>query len=164
MVKNESEQMISVDALTRENFAPFGEVVETPGAPARDYFSGSLRNSRPHGRPSLSMAYRAPTALPLVATVMERHRFSSQTFIPTDAGRWLVLVAPNGVDGGPDMTRARAFLPGPGQGITFAADIWHHPLTVFDRPGTFAIFMWLDGTNGDEEFFPLAAPVPIAIA
>ena len=109
------------------------------------------------------MAYRPPTPLPLVATQMERHKFSSQTFIPTDVGRWFVMVAPHHPLGGPDMSLARAFLPKPGQGITFGADVWHHPLTVFDRPGTFAIYMWLDGTNGDEEFFTLPSPIAIDV-
>lgn len=153
--------MIKVEPLTTERFAPFGQVFETPGGPARDYFSDALANRRPQARPSLSMAYRAPTPLPLRATMMERHKFSSQTFIATAAGRWLVLAAPHHPSGGPDMTEARAFLPGPGQGITFGADVWHHPLTVFDRPGTFAIYMWLDGTNGDEEFFALPEPLSI---
>jgi len=155
--------MIPVNELTPRAFAPYGQVIMTPVAPGREYFSETLANARPQARPSLSVAYRAPSPLPLIATMMERHRFSSQTFIATDVSRWLVLVAPHAEAGGPDMVRARAFLPRPGQGITFAADVWHHPLTVFDRPGTFAIFMWLDGTNGDEEFFTLPQPLEIDI-
>ena len=156
--------MIRIDELTAAAFAPFGQIVTAPGSAGRDYFSATLASLRPQARPSLSLAYRMPSPLPLSATMMERHRFSSQTFIATDLARWLVLVAPHAPTGGPDMARARAFLPKPGQGITFGADVWHHPLTVFDRPGTFAIFMWLDGTNGDEEFFTLPQPVPIDIA
>jgi hypothetical protein len=34
---------------------------------------------------------------------------------------------------------------------------------VFDRPATFAIFMWLDGTSGDEELFTLPRLVAIEI-
>lgn len=156
--------MIRAEPLTAEVFAPFGQLIETPTAPSRLYFSDALRSTRPQARPSLSLAYRTPSSLPLTATMMERHRFSSQSFVATDVARWLVLVAPHAVSGGPDMTRARAFLPSAGQGVTFAADVWHHPLTVFDRPGSFAIYMWLDGTNGDEEFFTLPQPVAIDIA
>jgi ureidoglycolate lyase len=83
---------------------------------------------------------------------MERHLHSSQSFIPIEAGRWLVLVAPHGADGGPDMTRARAFLARPDQGVTYGADVWHHPSTVFDRIARFAIVMWKDGTSADDEF------------
>ena len=38
---------------------------------------------------------------------------------------------------------------------TYRPDTWHHGLTVLDRPGRFAIFMWRDGTKGDEEFVPV---------
>ena len=155
--------MIRCEELDPEAFAPFGQVIMAPSAPGRDYFSAALTNTRPQARSSLSLAYRAPSPLPLVATMMERHRFSSQTFIATELSRWLVLVAPHAEAGGPDMGRARAFLPKPQQGITFGANVWHHPLTVFDRPGAFAIVMWLDGTNGDEEFFTLPQPVEIDI-
>lgn len=156
--------MIRCDELTQEAFAAFGQVIEMPTETSRQYFSAALSNRRPQARPSLSMAYRTPSPLPLTATQMERHRFSSQSFIATDVSRWLVMVAPHHPNGGPDMAAARAFLPRPGQGITFAADVWHHPLTVFDRPGTFAIYMWLDGTVGDEEFFTLPKPIAIDIA
>ena len=64
--------------------------------------------------------------------------------------------------GGPDMRGARAFLAGPRQGVTYGANVWHHPLTILDRPARFAVFMWLDGGKGDEEFFALPAPVTIA--
>ena len=48
------------------------------------------------------------------------------------------------------MHGARAFVAGPHQ---------HHPLTILDRPAAFAIYMWLVGGEGDEEFFTLPAPV-----
>jgi len=32
----------------------------------------------------------------------------------------------------------------------------HHPLTVLDALGRFAIIMWRDGTEGDEEFVAVA--------
>lgn len=73
-----------------------------------------------------------------------------------DAGRWLVIVAPHGDDGGPDMTRARAFLAQPDQGVTFGADVWHYPFTVLDRPARFPIFLWKGGTSADDECVQVA--------
>ena len=95
--------------------------------------------------------------------MMERHEFSSQSFVPLDVGRWIVMVAPHAAGGGPDMTRAKAFLPAPGQGVTFGANVWHHPMTIFDKPATFAVFMWLTRGTGDEEFFTLPEPVQITL-
>ena len=78
----------------------------------RTYFDGALGNLRPAARPSLSLARREElSSLPLTATQMERHEFSSQSFVPLEAGRWLVIVAPHAAGGGPDMANAPR-LPG----------------------------------------------------
>ena len=47
---------------------------------------------------------------------MERHEFSSQTFVPVDVVRWLIVVAPHATQGGPDMAKARAFIANGQQG------------------------------------------------
>ena len=140
------------EPLTSAAFLPFGEVLEGPGLPGRTYFEDALANRRPGARPSLSLTVKEPlAALPLRSTTMERHEHSSQSFVPQDAGRWLAIVAPHAAGGGPDMARARCFLAGPRQGVTYGADVWHHPLTVLDRTARFVILMWRDGTKADEE-------------
>lgn len=93
--------------------------------------------------------------LPLEVKLLERHEFSSQTFVPLYVGRWLVVVCLHATLGGPDVAHGRAFIAGPDQGITYRMNTWHHGLTVLDRPGRFAIFMWLDCSSGDEEFVPV---------
>ena len=50
----------------------------------------------------------------------------------------------------------KAFVATGRQGVTYRPDTWHHGLTVLDRPGRFAVFMWRDGGPGDEEFVPVA--------
>ena len=141
-----------VRALTSAAFAPYGEVLTLPTQTGRYAADAALASLRPEARPSLSFSQRDPVELPLQVRQMERHAFSSQSFIPLTPARFLVLVAPHAASGGPDMARAEAFLAAPGQGITYGADIWHHPMAVLDAPTRFAIFMWLDGSAGDEEF------------
>jgi ureidoglycolate lyase len=156
--------IVKLEPLTAEAFAPFGQVLTVPTAPGRDYFDDALSNLRPHAKASLSIARREDLAtLPFTATQMERHEFSSQSFVPLDVGRWLVMVAPHAAGGGPDMSKAKAFLPRPGQGVTFGANVWHHPMTILDKPATFAVFMWLVKGAGDEEFFTLKTPVTISL-
>lgn len=153
-----------VRPLTAEGFAPFGDVLETPAAQGRAYYEGGLGNGRSKAYPSLSLVNRQDFAsLPLEANLMERHEFSSQSFVPMEAGRWLILVCPHAAAGGPDMTQARAFLAEGHQGVTYRMNTWHHGLTVLDRPARFAVFMWRDGTKGDEEFVPVA-PIEIRAA
>jgi ureidoglycolate lyase len=152
------------EPLTSAAFLPYGEVLEGPAIPGRTYFEDALANLRPKARPSLSLVVKEPVAaLPIRSHQMERHRFSSQSFIPQDAGRWLVVVAPHLTQGtGPDMARARCFLARGDQGVTYGADVWHHPFTVLDRSARFAVMMWKDGSKDDDEFVDVA-PFEIAL-
>ena len=157
--------IIVPEPLRAEAFAPFGDVLEAPAQPGRHFFADGLANRRPGAAPSLAVAHVPPiTALPLVATRMERHEFSSQSFLALDVSRWLVIVAPKAADGRPDTTQARAFLAGPGQGVTYRVDTWHHPLTVLDRPARFAVLIWLERSATDEEFVTLDEPFTVEVA
>lgn len=141
--------------LTREAFAPFGDVIEVPTVAGRTYYPHALGNLRTHAKPSLSMSYREPTPdRPLRSEMLERHEFSSQTFVPVDVGRWLIVVAPHAKQGGPDMANLKAFVATATQGVTYKPNTWHHGLTTLDKPGRFAVFMWLAGSE-DEEFVPV---------
>jgi ureidoglycolate lyase len=154
----DSASKLRAQPLTASAFAPFGEVLEPPASAGRSYFEDALANRRPSARPSLSLSRVMPSpAGPLIARVMERHEHSSQSFIALEAARWLVMVAPSDAAGSPDMARAEAFVCGQGQGITYRADVWHHPLTVLDAPASFAVFMWRDGSAGDEEFVDIGS-------
>lgn len=150
--------------LTAEAFEPFGDVLEAPSEFGRKYFDAALGNRRDGARPSLSLSsVRAREGDEIEARVMERHEFSSQSFLPLAADRYLVLVAPRSSTGGPDEARLQAFVATGDQGITYRPDTWHHPLTVFGRNARFAVVMWLDGSAGDEEFVTLAQPVRVRL-
>ena len=152
------------ESLSAEAFAPYGDVLEAPEEPGRIYFDAGLGNGRPAAHPSLSVTHTLPpAALPLQAVCMERHEFSSQSFLPLDAGPWLVIVAPKGAGGRPDVGKARAFVAGPRQGITYRPDVWHHPLSVLERPAQFYIFMWQDGSAADTELVTLDAPFTVGL-
>lgn len=156
---------ILAEPITADAFSPFGELLVPPDGFGRHYFDDALSNSRGAARPSLSLALAEPLkSVPFDAVQMERHAFSSQSFVPMDVARYLVIVAPHAAAGGPDTERARAFLVTGRQGITFRADVWHHPMAALDRPSTFAIFMWLDGGDGDTELVTLTAPFRVGIA
>lgn len=138
--------------LTRAAFAPYGDVVEAPADPGRAYFATSLGTLRPSALPKLWMLTKFPVPpLPLRITALERHEFSSQSFVPIEVGRWLVVVAPPAPQGGPDVARAEAFLPTPLQGVSYRPNTWHSGLNVFDKVARMTVFMWLDGSETDEE-------------
>src|SRR5256712_13396632 len=108
---------IIAESLTEKAFAPYGDLLAAPAEFGRAYFDEGLRTSRATAWPSLSVSHVRPLpSLPLEARVMERHEFSSQSFLPLDVARWLVVVAPAGARGGPHPPPPRAVLPGPGPG------------------------------------------------
>ena len=152
---------LKVQPLNEEAFAPFGQVLIPLAQPGRVDDMARLENRREAADPMLSIIRVEPKALPLDATVMERHPHSTQTFVPLAVRRYLIVVAPHAGDGGPDMTKARAFVAEGRQGISYNADTWHHGLTVLDGPADFAVFMWNDGGPEDTEFVDLAGPVTI---
>jgi len=156
--------MLVPEPLTPAGFAPYGEVLAPPPQNGRVYFDAGLGDRRPAAQASLSMIRLPPLAPPAMhVRELERHEFSSQSFVPLSVSRWLIVVAPPANGGGPDGARAQAFVAGPGQGITFHIGTWHHGLTVLDREAEFSIFMWRDGGAGDEEFVTLATPLEIAV-
>jgi ureidoglycolate lyase len=144
-------------ALTPQAFEPFGDVFCRLDEPGRAYTEAALGNERPQAWPSVSIVHKLPRLeLQLEVSELERHAHSSQTFVPMDCWRWVIVVAPHAAVGGPDAGRARAFIANGNQGVTYRANTWHHGLTVLDGPAHFAIFMWRDGTAGDEEIVPVA--------
>lgn len=153
---------IAAEPLTAAAFAPFGQVFERPHEFGRYYASEALANGRAAAKPSLSFSRSRPLeATQLTAVKMERHEFSSQSFIPIEVSRYLIVVAPHGANGQPDAKRMTAFVARGDQGITYGMNVWHHPSVVLDRPALFGIFMWFEGGIGDEEFVDLASPVTI---
>jgi len=137
--------------LTPEAFAPYGEVVEAPADPGRVYFASSVGNLRPAADPKLWLLRKLPASPPLEFGALERHQFSSQSFVPLEVGRWIVVVAPHEPRGGPDVGCVQAFMALPTQGVTYRPNVWHGALTVLDKPARLCVFMWLDGTPADEE-------------
>jgi len=148
-------QTIEIKPLTADAFAPFGQVLETPGETTRLDDAATLVNRRTNAKPNMAVVRAAPRDLPLVVELMERHVHSSQSFMPLDAQRYLVLVCPSTANDEPDMQRIQAFWAGAGQGINYNAGTWHHPMTALDATATFAMMVWEDGSDGDCQFFPL---------
>lgn len=149
--------------LQPELFGKFGAVVQAPAEPARIHLPDALNSLRPDARATLTASRSLPQSLPLISQVMERHRYSTQTFLPLDGARYVAVVAPSAPDGGPNMRMAQAFVVPGDTGISYAADTWHHPHLVLDRPAAFAVLLWRDGTAGDIETRQLDVPFTLRL-
>lgn len=153
---------IIAESLNADNFSEFGEVIQRPPEGVRQHYDELLENARTDAQVDLYLTTIKPVEkLPLLATVMERHPFSSQTFLPLKASRYLVVVAPDSSDGGPDLTRVRAFVSMGNQGVTYRRGVWHHIMTALDEKAVMAVLMWRDGSSGDEEFLDLDTPFEV---
>jgi ureidoglycolate lyase len=153
---------LKIEPIDAATFMPFGQLIppRAPGQGRQELFE-ELQNERASARPRLSMATVEPKALPLTAVQMERHVHSSQVFVPVDSAGYLVVVAPHGADGMPDLGNIRAFSVPGDTGLNYRADTWHHPLSALERTGRFAILTFVDGTSADEEFVDLPQEVVI---
>ena len=159
--------MIAVQSLTKENFAAFGEVLETVGAEERIINGGTCTRfhalaaieTRGEGAQAVVSLFRAkPPALPLHLTMMERHPLGSQAFWPLSGRDWLVAVAPdeNGRPGTPLVFRASG-----SQGVCYAPNVWHHPLLTLGQVSDFLVVDRAGpGTNLEEVFYE----TPFAVA
>lgn len=154
-------RVLRLQALTAAAFAPYGDIVEPPEPGARHALDAGLSAARAGTTARLSFNHPMPSALPLMATEMERHPWSSQTFIPIDVSRWVVMVAPDR-GGAPDPDGIIGFLAAGDQAVNYHVNTWHHPLRTLDRPGRFAVLMWTTGVKADDEAWS-TLPEPIRL-
>lgn len=131
-------RLIRAHALTREAFAPYGDVIDAAcdatggainGGTAQRFDDLTRLDVDDSGGAACLAIFRCAAAAhvpPLRLTMFERHRLGSQSFVPMGLGRCLAIVA-GGADA-PDEEAIRAFVVEPGQGVTLHRGVWHHPL------------------------------------
>jgi ureidoglycolate lyase len=133
------------EPLTKERFAPYGDVVETSldrsdamNEARFERFNDLCDVDLGGGSVSISVARcRTPTTLPLRIDVVERHPLGSQAFVPLSPCRMVVVVAPPGE--GVDAADLRAFVTSGRQGVNYHRGTWHMPLIAFDAGQEFLV-------------------------
>ncbi|MEK6425516.1 MAG: ureidoglycolate lyase [Burkholderia gladioli] len=155
---------LTIEALTREAFAPFGDVIETAGAKQipinlgttiRFHDLARVDVSDEGGRTLVNLFRGQPRALPFEVTMLERHPLGSQAFLPLSTQPYLVVVAPAGEL---DPARIRAFVSSGWQGVNYAKGVWHHPLIALNDVSDFIVVdRGGDGLNLNEQV--LAEPL-----
>jgi ureidoglycolate lyase len=155
-----TERVLHTEPLTRDAFAPFGQVIETEGARHYPINAGNCERfddladielAGPKARPVISLLHSRGFVLPFTLKMVERHPLGSQAFYPLSPNPFLVVVAPD-IAGHPGTPRA--FLTTPGQGVNIAINTWHGVLTPL---GPEADFLCVDrageGNNLEEHHF-----------
>ncbi|OBA23370.1 hypothetical protein METBIDRAFT_36932 [Metschnikowia bicuspidata var. bicuspidata NRRL YB-4993] len=180
---------ISAELLTPENFASFGGVMSADhqiqsvqlsaanyGTAVKIHNVAPIANNSdqcPSGKKAESrwniFRCSAPNHLIQVknastdsyrAKVLERHPFSTQTFVPMghNASRlsYLVIVAKSdelSAEKLPDPTSLRAFVCMGNQSVTYGAGVWHAPMVVIDDSTPhidFAVFINENGVPDED--------------
>jgi ureidoglycolate lyase len=136
---------MQIEKLTREAFAPFGELITLAGArhypinggtTERFHDLASIDVSDQGGKPLLSLFRGKPRRLPFEISIMERHPLGSQAFIPLSRGRYLVIVAASGQF---DERTVRVFLAEGSEGVNYTKAVWHHGLFALDEESDFMV-------------------------
>jgi ureidoglycolate lyase len=151
---------IDIRPLSREAFAPFGQVIERADAPSFPINAGkcvryhdlaNIETTGEKARPMISLLRGEPYALPLEFAMVERHPLGSQAFIPLGDSAFLVVVAEE-TDNGP--AEPIAFRTAPGQGVNIGRNVWHGILTPLDTVSDFAVIdRGGEGVNLEEHFY-----------
>ncbi len=161
-------KIIKARPLSREAFAPFGEVIEKNGSRTRIINNGKC--VRHHdlarveilgddARPVINIFAGTAYDLPLELKMVERHPLGSQAFIPMHERPFLVIVCPDENDR-PGLPHA--FVTEPGQGVSFPAGQWHGVLTPIGKDGDFVVIdRDGEGKNLEEHFFDIPYTVTI---
>lgn len=162
--------VINAEPLTRDAFAPFGDVIQTDGARHFPINRGGVE--RYHDLATVDVGEGGGHTLisifecrrvgepPLVVDLMERHPLGSQAFFPVGGAVMCVVVAPPGETLSPG--NLRAFVTSGEQGVNYHRGTWHMPLVAFEQGQQFLI---VDrGGPGDNcEERPLDPPVEVHI-
>ncbi len=134
------------EPLSRDNFAPFGDVMDCHGAKSFPINEGTtdrfhdlaeLDVTQDGGRAIISIFRGRPRTYPLEITMMERHPISSQAFYPLENRPYLVVVAAAHKE--PLKSDLRVFMATGSQGVNYHRGVWHHPLLVLERESDFLI-------------------------
>lgn len=136
-------QPLVVHRLSREAFAPFGDVIEADPATMRLINGGTterfhrLSVAEAEGEDVIISLFRGqPRRFPYEIAMMERHPFGSQSFSPLSGRPFLVAVSED-VGGGPG--EPQVFLATGSQGMNCRRNVWHHPLMVLDAVSDFLV-------------------------
>ncbi|KAK9353944.1 ureidoglycolate hydrolase [Lipomyces doorenjongii] len=86
--------------------------------------------------------------------VLERHPFSTQTFlpmgVPADEVAYLVIVAETSSDGLPDLTTLKAFVAKGNQAVTYNPATWHAPMVSLKEVIDFAVLIHENGMADED--------------
>ncbi|MEM7281789.1 MAG: ureidoglycolate lyase [Pseudomonadota bacterium] len=139
-------KVLTPQALTRQAFQPYGEVVEvTPDLEPELINEGhtqkfgelaKIHTEGSGGFPQVNIFRSNPKKNPITIQVMECHPLGSQCFIPLSNKPYLVVVHEAGRF---DPKAIAAFVATGKQGVNYSAGTWHHYLLALEEESDFLV-------------------------
>ncbi|AOA59910.1 ureidoglycolate hydrolase [Acinetobacter larvae] len=144
-----NRQHIRLQPLNAANFAPFGAVISSEGNDFININQGRTRRyhalsvvqaSGEQAAVALSIFHqRHATTLPCVIDMLERHPLGSQSFIPLQQQKFLIVVALPVAQEVLSSQHLHAFISNGRQGIHYRQGGWHHPLLSLSDHSDFLV-------------------------
>ena len=155
----------SIQPLTQDSFAAFGDVLETAGRAsfpinngrAQRYNKLSTVDVDTAGDALINIFRVQPQSQPVIITMLERHPLGSQAFMPLNQAPFLIVVA---AAGELDPDTIRVFLSNGQQGINYHRGTWHHPVIALKQETDFLVIDRRGPDNNCEER-PLETPFKV---
>ena len=149
--------LLTLEPLTREAFAPYGDVIEVSGEPDKlinqgmcGRFHDLAKLDFGSGRAGISLFDAQARHFPYSLDMMERHPEGSQAFIPLSGVPMIVSVAK---DNSGKPGQPRAFLSEPHQSINIHRNTWHGVLAPVEREGQYIVIDLIGDTPNLEEYY-----------
>ena len=148
---------LTLEPLTREAFAPYGDVIEVSGEPDKlinqgmcGRFHDLAKLDFGSGRAGISLFDAQARHFPYSLDMMERHPEGSQAFIPLSGVPMIISVAK---DNSGKPGQPRAFLSEPHQSINIHRNTWHGVLAPVEREGQYIVIDRIGDTPNLEEYY-----------
>ncbi|MDG1289307.1 MAG: ureidoglycolate lyase [Lentibacter sp.] len=149
--------LLTLEPLTREAFAPYGDVIEVSGEPDKlinqgmcGRFHDLAKLDFGSGRAGISLFDAQARHFPYSLDMMERHPEGSQAFIPLSGVPMIISVAK---DNSGKPGQPRAFLSEPQQSINIHRNTWHGVLAPVEREGQYIVIDRIGDTPNLEEYY-----------
>lgn len=149
--------LLTLEPLTREAFAPYGDVIEVSGEPDKlinqgmcGRFHDLAKLDFGSGRAGISLFDAQARHFPYTLDMMERHPEGSQAFIPLSGVPMIISVAK---DNSGKPGQPRAFLSEPHQSINIHRNTWHGVLAPVEREGQYIVIDRIGDTPNLEEYY-----------
>ena len=149
--------LLTLEPLTREAFAPYGDVIEVSGEPDKlinqgmcGRFHDLAKLDFGSGQAGISLFDAQARHFPYTLDMMERHPEGSQAFIPLSGVPMIISVAK---DNSSKPGQPRAFLSEPHQSINIHRNTWHGVLAPVERAGQYIVIDCIGDTPNLEEYY-----------